>query len=39
MKVPLEPGGGEAVRLQLVRALREAVTFVVEHDVLDFSAK
>ena len=38
-KVPLEPGGGEAVRLQLVRALREAVTFVVEHDVLDFSAK
>ena len=39
MQVLLEPLGREAVRLQLVRSLGEAVAFVVEHDVLDLSTQ
>ena len=39
VQVLLEPLGGEAVRLQLVRSLGEAVAFVVEHDVLDLSTQ
>ena len=38
-QVLLEPLGREAVRLQLVRSLGEAVAFVVEHDVLDLSTQ
>jgi hypothetical protein len=37
--VLLEPLGGEAIGLQLVRSLREAVAFVVEDDVLDLAAE
>jgi hypothetical protein len=36
-QVLLEPLGGEPVRLQLVRALREPMALVVEHNVLHFA--
>jgi hypothetical protein len=38
-EVLLEPLGGQAVGLQLVRPLRETVSLVVEDDVLDLAPK